>query len=131
MSDKEEYVLLETTATGNLFSVGSILIVGGDPVFWRDIDSSKFLFKKGDYTAIFQDDCVIKYLKTADVKDLYFRDFRNKKIYKTSLDQFLNVKSRNMRGRMQRGVSLSYFNEVEIKNLPENRRPENKIIISI
>jgi hypothetical protein len=123
-----EFVLLETTGGGNLFPVGSVVNLNGKPVFWRDFDASKFLFKKGNYTAIFQDDDLIKFLETTPVKSLYFRDFRKGKVYKASLEAFKTARVVSMRGRKQRGLSFNRFEQVEVK--VDRRRPEKKVIIN-
>lgn len=130
MIKSKEYVLIESTEKGLLFPVGSVLDINGVPVFWRDFDNSRFLFKKGNYTAIYQDDEVIKYLETTPVKDMYFRDYRTKKIYKTALETYKNAKIVNMKNRRQRGVNLMRFEELEGMSLPENTRPDTKVVIN-
>ena len=123
---EKEFVLLEATGYGK-FPVGSVISLDNKPVFWRDFDASKFLFRKGNYTAIFQDDQVIKFLETTPVKDLYFRDFRKGKVYKAPLEAFKRARVVNMRGRNQRGLSFDRFEEVEVE--VENKRPEARIVI--
>lgn len=123
-----EFCLMETTPTGNLFPVGSVLELNGEPVFWRDFDASRFLFRKGRFTAIFQDDAVIRFLETTPVKSLYFRDYRKGKVYKASLEAFRTARVVNMRGRTQRGLSFDRFEEVEAR--VEKTRPEKKVIIN-
>lgn len=126
----KSYMILEKTGQGNLFPVGSVLELNGEPVFWRDFDASKFLFKKGNFTAIYQDDVVVEYLKTTPVKDMYFRDFRRGKVYKTALEQYLTARPVDMRGRKQRGLNLMRFEEPEDIKTPESTRPTDKVVIS-
>lgn len=125
----KEYILLEETKAG-LFPVGSVVEVNGEKAFWRDIDASKFLFKKGDYTAIFQDEVVIDYLSTTPVKNLYFRDYRRGKVYKTSLEAYKEAKSVSMRGRKQRGLNLIRFNVLDNAGMPTITRPDAKVVIN-
>lgn len=126
---KSDYMVLEKTKRGNLFPVGSVLEINGELVFWRDFDATKFLFKKGNYTAIYQDDVVIRFLETAGVKDIYFRDFRRGKIYKTALEQYKTARPVDMRGRKQRGLNLMRFDEPEGFEIPKHTRPEDKVVI--
>lgn len=129
MGKSKEFVVLEATGNGN-FPVGSVLDINGESVFWRDFDANKFLFRKGNYTAIFQDDAVIKFLETTPVKDLYFRDFRKGKVYKTPLEQYKTAKIVTMRGRKQRGLNLMRFEALEGMETPPNTRPEEKVVIT-
>jgi hypothetical protein len=126
--NKQECVILETTGTGNVFPVGSIVDLKGELVFWRDVVPTKFLFRKGNYEAIFQDEVLIDFIETTPVKTMIFHK-GNGEIWKTGVDTFSNAKVVNMRGRRQKGVSLLRFNEEKLNELPTNRRPETKVVI--
>ena len=122
------YRILEKT-TGGLFPLGSVVEINGETCFWRDFNANKFLFRKGNFVAIYQDDALIKFLETTPVKNMFFRDYHSGKIYKTPLEAYKTAKVIEMRGRKQRGLNISRFEAIQLEKTAGTTRPENTHVI--
>lgn len=123
----EEHVIVEQS--GSLaFPVGSLVEWQSEPAYYRDIDTTRHVFSKGNYSAIGVDDAVTRYCEKSGVKQVVFRLRDKDKLLRTGIENYLQAKPKKMRGRLQRFVSLVCFQEEPGgQPLP---RPEGKVFIN-